>query len=244
MAKSMRELLNEFVLSLKQADIGNSELLNMEMIVAKQHLFLYTPQLNAKQFNIIDEHLKSGVKVTLVTTKKMDEKVKKNVTQYFFTESKKNARSLKAFNIIGIIFIIIGCLLLGFSVYNHYVFGDIFTRQNNVRRQILPVLVIYLGFLIADYALKKRNMIQPINENLRVSIFKSHKKLPSASIYMTDDKRIIYQPVEDDELGLSHVKVINNPSVVQQLTIISERELPLKKRIGLTNKELRLWLVE
>ena len=238
---SMRQMLNEFVKSIDQSDIGSNELFNMEMVVGKQNLFVYTSHLNSQQLDMILEHLASGIDVTLVTTKHVDESLKNRMSKELFSK-KETTIKWERFIRIGYVILGIGVLMLGASVILH-LNGNPITRENEVIRLILPLLELYLGFVISDFAYKQKYIKRPLHDHLKVEVFKKHRSLPKCYLYLTDNKRIIYQNIDSDKFGISHGKVIENPIMIQQLQDIADQELPLTKREGLTLTGFRAWLL-
>lgn len=238
---STRQMLNEFISNIETSNIGENELFNMDMVVAKHRLFVYTSHLDAQQLRMISEHLNSGVSVSLLMSKKVDESIKSQMGQDFFVKF-ETSKKWDVFMVIGYVIIALGLIMLGISGYYHII-GNVINRQNEVLRLILPLLEVYLGFLIADFSFKGKYNRRPLNQQLEISVFKRVRHLPRCYLYMTDDKRIIYQNIDSDKLGISHVKVIENPIVVEELKDIVENRLPLTKREGLTLAGLRSWLL-
>ncbi len=238
---STRQMLNEFISHIETSNIGENELFNMDMVVAKHRLFVYTSHLDAQQLKMIGEHLNSGVSVSLLMSKKVDESIKTQMGQDFFVKF-ETSKKWDVFMVIGYVIIAVGLIMLGISGYYHII-GNVINRQNEVFRLILPLLEVYLGFVIADLAFKGKYNRRPLNQQLEIGVFKRLRHLPRCYLYMTDDKRIIYQNIDSDKLGISHVKVIENPIVVEELKDIVENRLPLTKREGLTLAGLRSWLL-
>ena len=75
-------------------------------------------------------------------------------------------------------------------------------------------------------------------------IFKKDQKLPQCTLILTDSKHIIFQKMDGDHLGLSHVKIIENPVVVDQLMQLISKDMPLSKREGLTLDGIRDFLLD
>lgn len=239
----MQELLQDFINTIDGADVGKNELFNMEMIAAKECLFMYTPTLKTEQIQVILEHLQAGVSVSLLTTKKMRYPQKRAVAEKFFSENTETKSKWDKFIVIGYVIIVVGVILIGASLLATR-FGYPITRGNEVYRLMLPLLEIYLGFVISDFAFKQKYTIRPLHDNLSVDVFKRDKDLPKATLYLTDSKRIIYQKQGEDQMGISHVKIIENPVVVDQLSQLIGKELPLTKREGLTLSDLRDYLLD
>lgn len=240
---AMKQQLNEFVSSVQEADIGRNELLNSDMVVAKHSLFLYTQQLTHKHLDIINEHMNANIFVTIVTTKKMSDEVKKRISRDFFIPKQNHTKSLKRFETIGYIITGIGFIFLALSLIYHFLSEPI-TRHNEVSRLILPLLEIYLGFIIADFAFKRQYQFIPMKSNISLNIYKNNRHTIEGDLYMTDRKRIIYQDIREDNLGISHVRIIENPNATDQLSAIIEKEIPLPKREGLSFIQLWFWLLD
>ena len=124
---SMRQMLNEFVKSIDQSDIGSNELFNMEMVVGKQNLFVYTSHLNAQQLDMILEHLASGIDVTLVTTKHVDESLKNRMSKELFSK-KETTIKWERFIRIGYVILGIGVLMLGRGLVLSFIWMAILSR--------------------------------------------------------------------------------------------------------------------
>ena len=76
-----------------------------------------------------------------------------------------------------------------------------------------------------------------------MEVFKKQRYLPKCYLYLTDNKRIIYQNIDSDKFGISHGKAHWESYQIQQLQDIANQELPLTKREGLTLTGFRAWLL-
>ncbi len=204
-------------------------------------LILVSHSLDEPQIRIIEEATLKQQRVILMTSKGLSNAKKSQLlelmTDYDNNQENPDFMMFRIFKYIGYGLMVIGLVLLGLSFLMDRVTLP-FYIENELLRLFVPIVLLYLGFVVVDWmdkVLVKRYKTRP---NLELHVL-NKKLLPSkTSLTVLDEKRAYVTKKHD------HFEIEMDTDTVNKIASLIIEVRKMDKKTKIDEKNVVKWLYE
>lgn len=204
-------------------------------------LILVSHSLDEPQIRIIEEATLKQQRVILMTSKGLSNAKKSQLlelmTDYDNNQENPDFMMFRIFKYIGYGLMVIGLVLLGLSFLMDRVTLP-FYIENELLRLFVPIVLLYLGFVVVDWmdkVLVKRYKTRP---NLELHVL-NKKLLPSkTSLTVLDEKRAYVTKKHD------HFEIEMDTDTVNKIASLIIEVRKMDKKTKIDEKKVVKWLYE
>lgn len=204
-------------------------------------LILVSHSLDEPQIRIIEEATLKQQRVILMTSKGLSNAKKSQLlelmTDYDNNQENPDFMMFRIFKYIGYGLMVIGLVLLGLSFLMDRVTLP-FHIENELLRLFVPIVLLYLGFVVVDWmdkVLVKRYKTRP---NLELHVL-NKKLLPSkTSLTVLDEKRAYVTKKHD------HFEIEMDTDTVNKIASLIIEVRKMDKKTKIDEKNVVKWLYE
>ena len=204
-------------------------------------LILVSHQLDEPQIRIIEEATLKQQRVILMTSKGLSNAKKSQLlelmTDYDNNQENPDFMMFRIFKYIGYGLMVIGLVLLGLLFLMDRVTLP-FHIENELLRLFVPIVLLYLGFVVVDWmdrVLVNRYKRRP---NLELHVLNKKLLLSKTSLTVLDEKRAYVTKKHD------HFEIEMDADMVNKIASLIVEVRKMDKKSKIEEKKVAKWLYE
>ncbi len=217
-------------------------------VMADRFIRLYINRLSEQEIDWVQKHLNNEKYVLLYTTQSIREKEKALLLnlvsqQVKSEEDSESYKTSKLLSIIAHMVLALGSIYLVISVVFHLVSSPI-NEANDIVRFFVPLVIVYLGFVLVDFFNNQIIKKQNLNTRFQVNLIKKKAYHSPYHLISVDDKEVWILTLNNNHINpqLASATKITDSESLEEFVQFFDKYKYLDNKTGYSPEKVMSWI--